>query len=377
MSNELRIEALARRPAQVSRFLQVSYGIYNGDPHWVAPLLMDLKKVFTDENPMFEHAQMQLWVARQGDRDVGRIAGIIDDSYNRVSKEAGAFFGFFESVNSAEVSRSLFAAVRDWAQQKGMKQVLGPMNPTTNDECGLLIEGFDSPPVFMMTYNPKYYVALLETEGFRKAKDLLAYMIDLSGIPMDRLRRIAAKVRQRNPELSFRPVLRKTLLQDIAKIKEIYNSAWEHNWGFVPMTDAEVDFLADRLKPLMMEGLIWLVEAGAEPIGFLLALPDFNIPLQPLLGRLLTPRVLGFLPYLLGWKRLPRTRVLTLGVKEKYRGRGLESAMLIEGLKVGFDAGVRESEASWILEDNVMMRRMLEAIGGKVYKQYRIYEREV
>jgi ribosomal protein S18 acetylase RimI-like enzyme len=142
------------------------------------------------------------------------------------------------------------------------------------------------------------------------------------------------------------------------------------------MTNAEVDFLASRLKPLLMEGLIWLVEAGPEPVGFLLALPDYNIPLQPLRGRLLTPHVLGFLPYLLGWKRPPRTRVLTLGVKEKYRGKGLESAMLIEGLKVGFDAGVRESEASWILEDNVMMCRMLEAIGGRVYKRYRIYERE-
>jgi GNAT superfamily N-acetyltransferase len=315
-------------------------------------------------------------VARQDGRDVGRVAGIIDDYYNRANTEPAAFFGFFESVENADVSRSLFAAVRDWARQKGMKRVLGPMNPTSNDECGLLTEGFDSPPVFMMTYNPRYYVGLVEAEGFRKAKDLLAFMIDLARIPMDRLRRIAGKVRRRNPELSFRPVLRKTLVQDIAKVKEIYNSAWERNWGFVPMTDSEVDFLASRLKPLLMEGLIWLVEAGTEPVGFLLALPDYNIPLQPLRGRLLTPKVLGFLPYLFGWKRPPRTRVLTLGVKEKYRGRGLESAMLIEGLKVGFDAGVRESEASWILEDNVMMCRMLEAIGGQVYKRYRIYERE-
>ena len=157
-------------------------------------------------------------------------------------------------------------------------------------------------------------------------------------------------------------------------MKEVYNAAWEDNWGFVPMTDAEMDFLAARLKPLLMEGLVWLAEVGNEPVGFLLALPDYNMALKPLQGRLLTPKVLGFIPYLLGWKCLPRTRVITLGVKEKYRAKGLESAMLIEGLKVGIAAGVRESEASWILEDNVRMCRMLEAIGGRPYKTYRIYE---
>jgi ribosomal protein S18 acetylase RimI-like enzyme len=201
--------------------------------------------------------------------------------------------------------------------------------------------------------------------------------MDLAKIPMDRLGRIAEKIRQRNPNLTLRPVRKKTLDADLAKVKEIYNDAWQDNWGFVPMTDSEIDFMAERLKPLLMEGLIWLVEAGAEPVGFLLALPDYNIALKPLQGHLLTPKLLGFIPYLLGWKRPHRTRVLTLGVKEKYRSKGLESAMLIEGLKVGFAAGVTESEASWILEDNVMMCRMLEAIGGKVYKTYRLYDREL
>ena len=220
-------------------------------------------------------------------------------------------------------------------------------------------------------------VALIEAEGFHKAKDLLAFHIDLAGIPMDRLTRIGRKVKERHPNLSFRPVRKKTLKQDIGKIKEVYNAAWEDNWGFVPMTDAEVDFMAERLKPLLMEGLIWLAEAGSETVGFLLALPDYNMALKPLQGHLLTPRLFGFIPYLLGWKRPTRTRVLTLGVKEKYRSKGLESALLIEGLRVGFEAGVRESEASWILEDNVMMRRVLGAIGGRPYKTYRIYEREV
>lgn len=377
MSNEIQIMPLSRNPRDVLRFLNVSYGIYRDDPNWVAPLLMDLKKVFTDANPLFEHAVMQLWIAHRDGQDVGRIAGLIDHNHNRTANAPAAFFGFFESVNDPAVSRRLFETVFAWTRQAGLQRVLGPMNPTTNDECGLLIEGFDSPPVLMMTYNPRYYVTLVEADGFRKAKDLLAFHMDLARIPMDRLSRIATKIKQRNPNLVLRPVLRKTLQGDLAKLKEVYNAAWQDNWGFVPMTDAEMHFMAARLKPLLMEGLIWLAEAGAEPVGFLLALPDYNVALKPLQGRLLTPKVLGFIPYLLHWKCPPRTRVVTLGVKEKFRAKGLESAMLIEGLKVGFDAGVRESEASWILEDNIAMCRMLEAIGGRVYKTYRIYERQL
>ena len=377
MSDDVQIVPLSRGSRDVLRFLKVSYGIYGDDPNWVAPLLMDLRKVFTDANPLFEHAVMQLWVAQREGRDVGRVAGIIDHNHNRVAKDPAAFFGFFESVDDRGVSGRLFETVAGWARQAGFSRLLGPMNPTTNDECGLLVEGFDSPPVIMMTYNPRYYVGLVEGEGFRKAKDLLAFHMDLAKIPMDRLGRIAAKIKQRNPELVFRPVRRKTLQQDLAKVKEVYNAAWEENWGFVPMTDAEVDFMAARLKPLLMEGLIWLAEAGGEPVGFLLALPDYNVALQPLRGRLLTPKVLGFIPYLLGWKCPPRTRVITLGMKRAYRGKGLESALLIEGLRVGIEAGVRESEASWILEDNVMMCRVLEAIGGRVYKTYRLYERQI
>ncbi len=359
------------------RFLRVPYGIYGNDPNWVAPLLVDVKQVFSDANPLFSHAVMQLWIAVRNGRDVGRIAGIVDQNHNKVAKDQAAFFGFFESINDSEVSARLFKAVSDWARTQGMRRMLGPANPTTNDECGLLVRGFDSPPVFMMTYNPQYYIALVEREGFAKAKDLLAFIIDMAGIPMERLTRIAAKVRQRNSNLTFRPVLRKTLRDDIGKIKVVYNAAWQDNWGFVPMTDAEVDFMAARLKPLLMEGLVWLAEAGSEPIGFLLATPDYNVALKPLKGRLLTPRVVGFIPYLLGWRQPPRTRVLTLGVIDKYRGRGLESALLIEGLKVGFDAGFKESEASWILEDNVAMCRVLEAVGGRPYKTYRMYEKSL
>lgn len=377
MSHDLRVIPLDRQKTSVLRFLRVSYGIYARDPNWVAPLLMDLAKVFTEANPLFEHAVMQLWVAERNGVDVGRVAGILDSNYKDGNGRTMAYFGFFESENNPGTARALLQEVCAWCKTKGANGVIGPMNPTTNDECGLLVQGFESPPVFMMTYNPAYYIQLLEQEGFRAVRDLLAYYMDLSVLPIDRLARIAEKVRKRNPELVFRPILKKTLARDLAKVKEVYNAAWEDNWGFVPMTDKEVDFMAERLKPLLMEGLVWLTEAGDTPIGFMLATPDYNVPLQPLKGKLLTPKVLGFLPYVLGWKKVPRTRVLTLGVIPGYRGKGLEATMLIEGLKVGIAAGVTESEASWILEDNVSMRRVLESIGGRVYKTYRLYEKEL
>ena len=377
MDNNTEIVPLSRNARQVLRFLKVSYGIYRDDPHWVAPLLMDLKRVFTDENPLFEHAEMAMWVARRDGRDVGRIAGILDRNHNRMQKDNAAFFGFFECVNDAAVSRQLFDAMFAWARQQGARRVMGPMNPTTNDECGLLADGFDSSPVFMMPYNPAYYLDLVAAEGFRKAKDLLAFHIDVAKCPLDRLARIADKTRQRHPEMTFTPVRKATLTRDLAKVKEIYNAAWQANWGFVPMTDAEIDFMAARLKPLLMEGLVWVAETPAEPVGFMLAMPDYNIALKPLRGHVFTPKLLGFLPYVLGRKYPPQCRVITLGVKEKYRNRGLEAVMLTEGFKAGIKVGFKKAEASWILEDNVMMCRLLEVFGGKVYKTYRIYEREV
>lgn len=359
------------------RFLRVAYAVYEGDPNWVAPLLMDLRKVFTEANPLFAHATMQLWVAVRDGRDVGRIAGVVDRHFIETQHNPAAFFGFFESVQDPAIAARLLGTVCDWARSQGLGWVLGPMNPTSNDECGLLVDGFDVPPVLMMTYNPRYYPGLLEAAGFRKAKDMIAFHIDLAKTPMERLGRIAAKTKQRWPELRFRPIRRKTLTQDLGRIKAVYNEAWEDNWGFVPMTDAEVDFLAARLKPLLTEGITWLAEADNEPVGFLLALPDFNVPFQPLRGRVLTPRALGLLPYLLGWKCPPRSRVLALGVKRAYRGKGLEAVMLFEGLQAGFNAGFVEAEASWILEDNLRMRRVLEIFGAVPYKTYRLYEREL
>lgn len=377
MSDSLQIVPLARRPAEVSRFLNFSYRIYDRDPHWVAPLLMDLKKVFTNANPLFAHAEMQLWMAVRDGQDVGRIAGVVDPNHNRSQQDSAAFFGFFESVNDPTVSQALFDQVGRWARERGLRRLLGPMNPTTNDECGLLVDGFDDPPAMMMTYNPRYYVELFAGAGLQKTKDLLAFHVDIATAPLDRLHRLGEKVRKRYPELRFSPVRRKTLASDLGKVKEVYNAAWEENWGFVPMTDAEIDFLADRLKPLLVEGLIWLAETDREPVGFMLALPDYNQAFQPLRGHVLTPKLLGFLPYLFQRKFPTRCRVITLGTKAAWRNKGLESVMLSEGFKTGAKVGFKDAEASWILEDNEPMVRLMGVFGGNVYKSYRLYERPI
>ncbi len=375
MSSEIEIIKLTRQKKDALRFLRVSYGIYRKDPWWVAPLLADQKQVFSDRNPFFEHAEMELWIARQGGRDVGRLAGIIDRTHNECHHDQAAFFGYFESIQDAQVSQRLFAALFDWARQKQLRRVLGPMNPSANDECGLLIDGFDSSPVFMMTYNPRYYPELIEAQGFKKAKDLLAFFFEVANSPFDRLERIANMFRIRNPQVEIRPVTRNTLEMELPKIKQVYNEAWDDNWGFVPMTEAEMNFMAERLKPLMVEGLIWVAENLDEPAGFMLAMPDYNQAIKRLKGHLFTPWLFLALPYLLGWKVSPMARVLTLGVTKKYRGRGLESAILSESLKYGRRLGFKTCEASWILEDNTGVQRVIEQFGGRVYKTYRLYER--
>ncbi len=377
MTDTLEIKPLTRSAAAVRRFLQVPYAIYAGDPNWVAPLLMDLQKVFTDANPLFEHAVMQLWVARRGGRDVGRVMALEDRLHNDTHHERTAFFGFFESVDDHEVATALVEQTTSWARQRGANRLLGPMNPTTNDECGLLVDGFDRPPVFMMTYNPRYYVPLIERAGFTKAKDLLAYYFDLSGTPMQRFERIWSKFQKREPNIRIEPVRKRTLESQLAQIQRVYNEAWEKNWGFVPMTDAEIRFVATRLKPLLVEGLTQVALEGDTPVGFLLASSDFNEGFQPLKGRLLSPGLFKALPYLLQWKTPAICRVLTLGVKPSHRGRGIEAAMLTHGLRTGFGLGFTHVESSWILEDNTAVQRVIELFGGKVYKTYRLYEKAV
>ena len=374
---DFQIVELTRSRRDVMRFLKVAYGVYRDDPRWVAPLLVDQRKVFEDGNPLFEHAEMTLWVAVRNGRDVGRIAGTVERLHNEFHKETTAYFGFFEGPDDPAVSGALFDAVSVWARARGMTRLLGPMNPTTNDECGLLISGFDASPVVMMTYNPRYYPDLFAAAGLTKAKDLLAYYFDVKPKPLERFNRIAAGVRRREPNIVIRQIRKKTLAADLAKVREVYNAAWEANWGFVPMTEGDMAFMAERLKPLLVEELALLAERDGEPIAFMMSLPDYNEALRPMRGRLLTPRIFGLLSTLWG-RRTPKiVRVVTTGVKRAYRQRGMDALLFGHGLTYGLKAGYQGCEVSWVLEDNVQVLRPLEIFDAYEYKRYRIYERAV
>ncbi|MDB5297483.1 MAG: hypothetical protein JWO31_3466, partial [Phycisphaerales bacterium] len=373
MTHPIQIIGLRRTSRDVDRFLRVPYPIYGDDPNWVAPLTADLKKVFLDTNPLFEHAEMRLWVATRDGKDVGRIAGILDRNHIAKHADGAAFWGFFESVDDGAVAAALFDKVSAWAKEKGCGKILGPMNPTTNDECGLLVDGFDRPPVVMMTYNPRYYVPLVEACGFTKAKDLLAYHYDITPEPLERLEKISRGVARRNPDVRIVPIRKKHLAADLAKVKAVYNAAWEDNWGFVPMTDAELDFMGVRLKPLLVEDYALIVEDKGVPVAFMLSLPDYNEPIKPMRGRMLTPKIWGLVRTMMG-KRVPRlARVVTLGIVPGHRQRGIDAMLLAHSLRKALDRGVKEFEVSWMLEDNVMILRPIEVFGGTRYKTYRLY----
>ncbi|HKD19151.1 MAG TPA: N-acetyltransferase, partial [Thermoanaerobaculia bacterium] len=351
--------------------------LYAADPHWVAPLRDDLAKVFKDENPFFRHGELQLFVARRDGKDVGRIAAILDRNHNDFHGEKASFFGYFESENDPAVAKVLLEAAAVWGRERKMTVMRGPTNPTLNDEAGLLVDGFDSSPVLMMTYNPKSYIALIEGQGFRKAKDLLAYWFPLEEKPLARLSRVADRFRKRASDIVVRNVTKGSLEKDLVKIREVYNEAWEKNWGFVPMTPEEMDFMAKRMKPLLVPELLWLGEARKpdgtlEPIAFMLMLPDYNVAMKPLKGRLLP---FGWLKFLLGTKKIKTVRVLTLGIKIPYRMSGIQAIMMADSLRFLLSKGYTGAEVSWLLEDNELVIGSVRLWGGQLYKTYRIYEK--
>jgi GNAT superfamily N-acetyltransferase len=373
------IERIGRDRRALARFLDVAEGFYQGDPNWVPPLRSDLARVLSSENPFFRHAEMQLFLARRDGTDVGRIAAILDREHNAYHGEQTAFFGFFESENDPAVASALFEAASLWARERKMRVLRGPANPSFNDEAGTLVEGFGSPPVFMMTYNPPYYPVLIEGAGFRKAKDLLAQWFDISPEPLERLRRLSDRVRRNEKDVVIRSINKRSLERDLPNIREVYNAAWEKNWGFVPMTAEEMVFMARRLKPVLDEDFMWLAEARREdgtlePIAFLLSLPDYNQAIVKMKGRLLP---LGWLKFLLAARKIRTLRVVTLGIKKEYRLRGIHSVMFETGLRNALRRGLTGVEISWLLEDNDLVLRAADLWGGRVYKRYRIYDRPV
>lgn len=358
--------------AQLKQFILLPYRIYKNDRFWVPPLISETKEIFSSKNPFWEHSEKTLFTVGNGKEVVGRIAAIIDDNHNKFHSEKCGFFGFFECFEDITISRRLFQAAEKWLREKGMEIVRGPMNPSTNDECGLLIEGFNEPPQIMMPYNRPYYVDFISDGGFYKAKDLLAFLMNVEEGPVKRLQPLAARVLKRNPQISVRRINMKDFRREVELLMDIYNSAWEKNWGFVPMTTDEIYYLAKKLKQVIDPEILWIAFYGRTPAAFLMALPNFNEVLKKINGRL-TP--VNFLKLLYFSKRIRSTRLITFGVRKQFQKLGLEALLFARTLKAALKKGYKKCEFSWVLEDNVLTIRAADMMAGKLYKKYRIFEK--
>lgn len=350
-------------------FLHLPYRIYRGDPHWVPPLLFEQRQLLTGQHPFFENAQIRLFLASKGGEVVGRIAAILDHQFLETHQEPYGFFGFFECLDDATVTEGLLGAAGEFLKGKGMWAIRGPVNPSMNAPCGLLIEGFTSPPAFLMPYNPPTYQVLLERAGCRKAKDLLAYTLQIWTEPPPKVLRAAEDARRRG--IQVRPVVLKNLGEEIQIFRELFNAAWERNWGFTPMTQAEAQWMAKHLKPLILPSLTLIAEAEGSPVGFLMLLPDYNQALKHFKGRL---GPLGLLKFLWYRRRIRDVRLLLLGIKPEYRSKGVDALLFQTAARALIENGFITAEISWILEDNWVVLRMTERLGGTLYKRYRIYE---
>jgi hypothetical protein len=366
---ELYVEEV-RSEQDLMTFIRFPWKIYQGDRYWVPPLIKDLLSKFSPNHPFRSHSEMIFLLAYKEGEIAGRIAGIIDHHYVEFHKDKVGFFGFFESTVNAEVAEILLSRAEAWLKEHGMERMIGPMNPSTNDECGLLVEGFDTSPCLMMPYNPRYYPSLLESFGLKKAMDLYAYWVEDSPFFHDRLTRIAEKMRKREPQLQVRPIDLRHFDEELKVVKEIYNHAWSKNWGFVPLTEEEIDDLAKNLKPLVVSDLILFAYWGEEPIGFSVSLPDYNEVLKHLNGKV---GLLGGLKFLYYSRKIRKVRVMLLGVKHAFQKKGVEGLLYFETFRRGTKKGYFQAECSWILEKNLLMQHGIEAMGGKRYKTYRIY----
>jgi GNAT superfamily N-acetyltransferase len=352
-------------------FLEFPYRLYRGHPYWVPPLRSEQRALFdVRRHPFYQEAEMERFLAVAGGRTVGRIAAILDHRYIRYQQEQAGWFGFLEMEEDAEVAAALIQAASDWLARRGIRLMRGPMNPSANYECALLVEGFDSPPCVMMPYNPPYYAQLLERTGLRKAKDLYAYHTTATEIQISRAERLAERAAAEHG-VRVRTVRLKDFDAELERFFHIYNSAWSRNWGFAPMSRAEMEYLGRQLKPVMDLNLVLLAEIGEKAVGCALALPDINQALRYANGRLFP---LGLFKILYHKRAIRRIRVLILGVLEEYRATGAAAALYAVLFRNGRRAGYDEGEFSWVLEDNVMMNRALEALGARRYKTYRIYE---
>jgi hypothetical protein len=362
-------------------FIRVPFAIYGPDDKWIPPLIVERREHFSPrKNPYFEHAEAALWIARRAGRDVGRISAQVCALHRQRHGADRGQFGFIEAIDDAEVFAALFGAAEAWLRARGTSVVDGPFNFSINDEMGLLVDGLDTPPSLMMGHAKPYYPARVEALGYAKVKDVLAYDYHTSAEQPRAAAVVAAKVRRAKDagELDIRPIRKARLDEDLETILDIFNDAWHDNWGFVPWTTNEIGALGTVMKMLVKEEYVAIAHWHGEPAAFAVTLPNINDWIADLNGKLL--------PF--GWAKLlwrlmarpPRSvRLPLMGVRKVHQGTAVGAALsmgVIDTLRVyHMSRGTDHAELSWILEDNMPMRRMIEILGGRVYKTYRIYRK--
>ncbi len=375
MSGAVEVVAV-NSPAEMDRFIRLPFTLYASDPNWVPPLLLEREEALSPKkNPYFQHAEAKFWLARRDGRDVGRISAQID---RLVKDPEVGHFGMIAAEDRPEVFAALFAAAEGWLRERGKKRVLGPFNLSINEESGLLVDGFDTPPMMLMPHDLPYVAARVEARGYAKAKDLIAYIQNTDeGLLPAAPRRFADKRMPKN--MTLRTLDVKRYREEFDTVTAIFNDAWSRNWGFLPFTEAEIAHMAKSMKPLVRPEYVVIVEVDRRPIGFGIALPNLNELIADFDGRLLP---FNWLKLLLRLKRGPKTaRVPLMGVRRSYSGGlvgGVVPILIIEALRKAMHRnGVRDVEMSWILENNRPMRHMIESLGGRPYKTYRVYEKRL
>ncbi len=360
---------------EVKKFIDFPHDLYKGDPNYVPELYISQAKLFNrKKNPFFQHAHVDLFLAYREGKIVGRIAAIDNGGYKKFTGNNDGFFGFFDVIEDYSVAEILLRTVKEWCSQRGLSNIIGPVNFSTNDTCGLLVDSYTAPPVILMVYNKKYYNDFLEKFGFRKKMDLLAYkiatkenmnqrVISMRPLLQDRLKRDGIVIRKFNM---------KNFKSEVDKLHEVYNAAWEKNWGFVPMTKEEFRFAASDMKAIVDTDFAYVAEHNGKAIGFALTVPNLNeVTIKIKRGRLFPT---GLFTLLMNQKKVKSVRIITLGVIEGYRKSGIDACFYAMNLEAAARKNIDYGEASWILENNDLMNKALLHIGGKVYKKYRLYE---
>ncbi len=374
------IEIRTHRPGQrIDDFLNLHYELFRGDPAFIAPLEMELRDRLTPgKNPFFEHAEAVYFTAWKNGRCVGRISAQIDHEHLRIHKDRTGFFGFFDTIDDQEVASALLTAAESWLRDRGMQRVRGPFSLSINEECGMLVDGFEHPPVVMMPHGLRHQPKLVEAAGYQKAQDLYAWKYVVEP-PPERAMKAHAQITSM-PEIRFRPITLKSVKKDVPILLDIFNDAWSENWGFVPLTQAEAKKMANDLLLLLDERIAFIVELHGRPVAVCLTLPNLNEAARDLGGKLLPFGIFKLL-YRLKVQKVKSARLLILGIRKELRGvkkyGGLSAAMYTELYLRGSKAGYEFCELGWTLESNRPINLGIKMMGGKIYKTYRIYEKEL